>query len=227
MKAHKWRTVKIHILSQQIVFFPFVFYYHISKSVLPDTFQKWRFLLSFWQPRTSPFHITHRTLIVNQQSSHGKPDVPRSGEQLRCSEMRHVCSSWGCCLISPHSPCQGLTLLIDSCTAELCSHMYILSGLCWQRGCWCWMSRGVEPMENLWSSRCCLSAGRASTSPCLQTVLRHSQAQPGEMQQAEVCGCWGKRVPWSAAHPISELGKLCCRWCWQSLPVTSADLTHL
>lgn len=96
----------------------FSFYYHISKSVLPATFQKWRFFLFLWQPRTSPFHITRRSLVVNQQSSHGKADVPQSGEQLRCSEMRLVCSSWGCCLISPHSPCQGLTLAIDFCTAE-------------------------------------------------------------------------------------------------------------
>lgn len=198
------------------MFFPSISYYHISKSVLPSTFQKWRFLLFSWQPQTSSFHVTHRTLTVNQQSSHGKLDVPRSGEQLRCSEMR--------LRMPPCQPSQPLpgAELGDSfpyswaTSSAPTSWWCFLSGLCWQRGCWCWMSGAVGSWEYLFmgnprSSPCCLSAGRASTSPHLQTLLRHSQAQRGEMQQAEGCGCWGKRVPWPAAHPVSEMR---CRWCW-------------
>lgn len=119
MKAHKWRAVKIYILSQQSVF---SFYFLLPHLKICPSWHFPKMKIPPFPLTASDFPFAHKP-----QNSHSESAIQSReawcASLWRAAEMQWNEASWGCCLISPHSPCQRLTLLIDFCTAELCSHI--------------------------------------------------------------------------------------------------------
>lgn len=137
MKAHKWKAMKSNILSQESMFF-LLFSITTSQNLsYVLLFKDEDSSFFFCQHWTSPFIITHKTLILNHHSSHGKLDVPHNGEKLRPNELGHICTSWVSCFISTHSPCQleneGLNLnwwfILAQLSHQLCSHILLVFSL--------------------------------------------------------------------------------------------------
>lgn len=210
MKAHKLRTVKIHILSQQAAFFSFYFLLPHLKICPPCHFPNMK---------TPPFLLTASDFPFPHNPGHSRSESAMQSREawsaplwvsaeMRWNEARLLQLR----MLLPYQRSQPLPgadpgdWFLYSWATSSVPTLCFLSGLCWQRGCWCWMCRSVETTENP------QSAGRASTSPHLQTLLRHSQAR----WNATSWGVWmlGKKCPLTSAQPVLELGKLCCRWCW-------------
>jgi len=142
------------------------------------------------------------------------------------SEMRHVCTSWGCCLISTHSPCQleneGLNLnwwfISVQLSHQLCSHVTLvfslwplLTKLClplMRMGCWC-PAQMLTAVCNSWNKRRQLRAAEQSVLPDNGGVaLAIDKSKPANL-------CWGTRrwntsswdfsEPWSGQKGCSDL----------------------